>query len=139
MTVARARIHLMVIWFLLSIPPAGIVLIQSLSGKYGSEWQDYFVGLSWLAPLLMPQIVIISTSLKAADTKKGRESRTASTPSYLICVGFSGLLGLALAVVPFSEPLLSITIKDAFLVSSFFLSVLQGCLLTAVLAFFIDI
>ncbi len=134
-TIEEARQRLLRLW-LVGLLPFGIILIQTLSGKYGTDWQDLLAGYNWIAPILMPVISLMIGTSRAAEKSNAHSRATCNMPMYDLCWCISVIILASLVGVPVVEPFVSMRIHEMFLISSVILTPLLMILSSLVLMFF---
>jgi len=124
MPLARARSRLAAVWLSAAGIVFGLLILQSLLGKYENRVQQAW---SWALPTMMPTLTLM-LSVLGADALRVVESETAYVKKSFFHLAFwMSLAYLSLILVTILiEPLVSYSSLDLFNLSNLWLGPFQG-------------
>jgi hypothetical protein len=130
LTVESAHEALMKLWYAASAFIVVLILCQSATQKYGPQFEDHFMGVMWVSPLIMPTLVWMANIARQSGWTRRKVKELGSPLVFNISWWASLIYLLSVAAVPLYQPYSGMKIQDFFLLSSLFLLMFQGLVFT---------
>src|SRR5712692_2476772 len=113
MTRGQAQLSLSLLWVLAIFPLLILLVLQSILGKYGNEWDTPW---NWFAPLVFPSLSLM-ISAWVEGSNKARAARAANSTlcwgTILLSIGYITLLYAVVIVHPFSDTPIQSTFRNS--------------------------
>lgn len=103
LSVRRARNILSLFWILATGPLILLVIVQTVLGKYGQDWQ---IAWGWLSPLVFPILsLVLAFSVLSADPAAKRPFRAPAVfwGTMILCGFYVAMLWSVILLEPVSE------------------------------------
>jgi hypothetical protein len=134
----RARNRLTWTWLALTGPLLLIVILQSITGKYGQNGFESLTGIGWLFQAVLPtaSVMIAPITLPINPTVEARSVENLTLLWITIC-SFVFYFVILYAII-LLEPMTGISLDKLMAMSAWFLAPIQAFILTLVSKFFLE-
>lgn len=123
MLLTDARWGLARIWFLWGFLIFGVIVVQSILGKYGSQVQEAW---SWFIPTIVPTLALMIGVIGAAAMLSEDDVRTVKRNFYVMTLWISVAYLLTLSITILLEPFAPMGPIPLYLLSNYWLGPMQG-------------
>jgi hypothetical protein len=137
MTLNSARKALTTLWFVAFIVVLAEAMTLAFTDKYGSEWQQRLLIISWFASWFVPTLSLMF-SVSPITGGQGRANRNVKNVHlYYYCYTASVLLFLGLLAIPLFDAWTEMTPQDIQKFASFAYSPIQAVVISLIAKFFL--
>jgi NO-binding membrane sensor protein with MHYT domain len=134
MTLESARKHLTRLWFIAFIVVFAEAVALASTDKYGSQWQERLLIISWFASWLVPTLSLMLT----VTGNQQRASRPIKNVNlYYYCCTASLMLFLGLLAIPLFDAWTEMTPQDIQKFASFAYVPVQGVVMSLITKLFL--
>jgi hypothetical protein len=141
MTVGRAKAIISYLWIIFGSLIFGVVVYQTMIGKFRFSPGDWDAGLSWVTPLIFPVLGFIIPTWTVGPTKKDlvvlKHVHVFFAAVFFSVLYFFGLIGV-LWRLPREISEIEAYVNDVMRTSSWFLGTVQALVIVVVGKFFLE-
>lgn len=125
----RARWQLAKLWFVLVTPTIGILIIQSIFGKYEGRAHNIW---GWALPTVMPTLSLIIAALGATALEADKSKAEVKRPFYATACWLSAVYLLLILATILVEPLTHYESLELLGLSNLWLGPFQGLVASSI-------
>ncbi len=136
MSLHSARIWLLGVWLAGSTLLMVLAIAPSFTSKYGTDWQDRLIGMSWCAPFVVPTVLMMLAIIPLSPRPEHFEPLK-SRALFIYALLTSIVYFTFLAAVPVSDLYTNVKIQDLFRLSALLFVPIQTFVVVLVGKFFL--